>query len=610
MAMNPPSPPSNPTVIARETLKQLAVRRVAPTPDHYEAIFHEIAGTPESERLHPALRELIAALDAQPRQSAEFQRQLTQLRRTAQTEKWGDFPDLLFRCVQGLGNQGELSRSWADLIRDLIRQWDLRNPFYTPSRKQESLEKVLINFGGNSAELNEKLASLVRAWSEGGAEGGGVLEGDLTSTDSAEATSQVPTVGMVFPATSAGSISHASWANALSTTLQIGVRARLAHSPDLQQDAASLAEEAAVVQDEAGLEKLLPRLRKFWLRLELQNDQELRLCDALMNLLRLLTDNMAEIVIDDEWVRGQIAVVQHIMAQPLDMRVLYDAESGLKEVLFKQSQLKHSLVEAQEALKQMLTSFIDRLGNMSVSTDRYHDKISGYAEQIEKARDLGSIRDVMEGLLQDTRSMQLDVQRSRDELNEARSRADEAHERVLELEKELTEMSQRIREDQLTGALNRRGMEEAMETEMARAQRNGSTLSLALLDIDNFKKLNDSRGHGAGDDALRHLVGVIKSIIRPMDSVARYGGEEFVLIMPETDTDNAIVAMQRVQRELTRRFFLHNNEKLLITFSAGVTEVIPGESAQAALERADHAMYLAKKHGKNRVEAYTYPGTD
>lgn len=600
-----PTQPNNPTVIARETLKQLAVRRVAPTPDHYEAIFHEIAGTPESERLHPALRELIRSLESQPRQSAEFQRQLTQLRRTAQNEKWGDFPELLFRCVQGLGNQGELSRSWAELIRDLIRQWDLRNPVYTPSRKQESLEKVLINFGGNAAELNEKLGALIRAWTESGVEGAVVLEGDVLSGESAGVLSS-PASAETTP----GTAEHSAWAGALSATLQIGVKARLAHSPDLQQEAASLAAESATVQDVAGFEKLLPRLRKFWLRLELQNDQELRLCDALMNLLRLLTDNMAEIVIDDEWVRGQIAVVQHIMAQPLDMRVLYDAESGLKEVLFKQSQLKHSLVEAQEALKQMLSSFIDRLGNMSVSTDRYHDKIIDYAEKIEKAKDLGSIRDVMEGLLQDTRSMQLDVQRSRDELNEARQQADDAHARVLELENELTEMSNRVREDQLTGALNRRGMEEAMETEMARAQRNGSTLSLALLDIDNFKKLNDSRGHGAGDDALRHLVGVIKSIIRPMDSVARYGGEEFVLIMPETDTDNAIVAMQRVQRELTRRFFLHNNEKLLITFSAGVTEVIPGESAQAALERADHAMYLAKKHGKNRVEAYTYPGND
>ncbi|WP_028455884.1 GGDEF domain-containing protein [Chitinilyticum litopenaei] len=592
---------TNPTDIARETLKQLAVRRVPPTPDHYEAIFHEIAGTAEAERLHPALREILAALDQRSQSSPEGQRQLGQLRKLAQTEQWPELPELLFRCVQTSSAQGALSRAWAELIRDLIRQWDLRNPVYTPSRKQASLEKVLINFGNNSDELNDKLASLVKAWAEGdtGGDIGGLIEAADAPAIGAEAVATA--------ATAETAVSHGSWANALSSTLTIGLQARLSHNPELQQEAASLATEAATVSDDAGFEKLLPRLRKFWLRLELQNDQEMRLCDGLMNLLRLLTDNMAEIVIEDEWVRGQIAVVQSIMAQPLDMRVIYDAESGLKEVLFKQSQLKHSLVEAQAALKEMLASFIDRLGVMSQSTDRYHDRISSYAERIEKANDLSSIRDVMEGLLQDTRSMQLDVQRSRDELQEARQRADDAHQRVQELENELSELSSRVREDQLTGALNRRGMEEAMETEMARSQRTGSPLALALLDIDNFKKLNDSRGHGAGDEALRHLVGVIKAIVRPMDSVARYGGEEFVLIMPETDSAAAVAAMQRVQRELTRRFFLHNNEKLLITFSAGVTEIQPGDSTQAALERADHAMYMAKKAGKNRVETYTPP---
>ncbi|MBE9609450.1 GGDEF domain-containing protein [Chitinilyticum piscinae] len=601
----------NPTVIARETLKQMALRRLVPTPDHYEAIYHEIAGTPEGERLHPMLREVFTLLAAsQNRNAPEFERQQNQLKRLAGSEKWTDFSELLLKTAQTMGSQSELTRSWAELIRELILQWDLRNPVYTPSRKQDSLEKVLINFGGNGAELNDKLAALVKAWSEGASEQrtdyGSLVDPAVSDSISDSASAPQTTTSLQG---SPAPADYTSWANALASTLDIGVRARLAHTPDLQAEAASLAREAGTIVDAAGFDKMLPRLRKFWLRLELQNDQEQRLCDALMNLLRLLTDNMAEIVIEDDWVRGQIAVVQQIMAQPLDMRVLYDAEAGLKEVLFKQSQLKHTLVEAQEALKQMLASFIDRLGVMSQSTDRYHDRIAGYAGQIEKAKDLASIREVMEGLLQDTRSMQLDVQRSRDELNDARRQADEAHNRVVELEQQLSELSHRVREDQLTGALNRRGMEEMMDTEMARASRNGKPLSLALLDIDNFKKLNDSKGHGAGDDALKHLVGVIKSIIRPMDSVARYGGEEFVLVMPETDTANAVIAMQRVQRELTKRFFLHNNEKLLITFSAGVTEIETGDTPQAVLERADHAMYLAKRGGKNRVEVYTHPGS-
>lgn len=588
--------PVNPTEIARETLKQLMARRVQPTPDHYEAIYHEIARTPESQRLHPGLKQVVETLAAFPRQTPEMQQQVTTLLQEAAAEDWTSFSNTLFACIKGQGQEMSLARSWSDLIRDLIRQWDLRNPAYPPNRKKEALEKVLINFSTDSNQLNEKIVGLVRAWSETG------------SDDSDKAISETKdraTPHLAEPpslATTSGRDIWNDWRHALTQALQLGIEARLAHNPELQEEAAYLASEASRVETETHLQALNTRLRKFWLRLELQNDQEIRLCDGLMNLLRMLTDNMSEIVIEDEWVQGQIAVVRQIMSQPLDMRLIYDAEAGLKEVLFKQGQLKHSLLEAQNVLKDMIATFIDRLGSLSDSTDNYHSKITVYAEKIEKANDLPSISHVLEDLLLDTRSMQLDVRRSRDELLDARRQADESQRRIRELETELRQVSDKVREDQLTGALNRRGLEEAFEIEAARAARNGHPFALALLDIDNFKKLNDTRGHAAGDQALIHLVHVIKDLLRPTDVVARYGGEEFALLLPETDIPKAVSVLQRLQRELTKRFFLHNNEKVLITFSAGVTLTGHMEDRETALSRADAAMYNAKRMGKNRVE--------
>jgi len=574
----------NPTEIARETLKQLAVRRVAPTPDHYEAIYHEIARTPEEDRLHPGLRQLVESVEASPRQNAELQRQIRDIRKAASKEDWVNLSSSIIACIQSQGPQLQLTRAWSDLIRDLIRQWDLRSPTFTPSRKRSSLETVLINFGSDAVQLNDKLTGLIKSWAEGGEQGDIGIE--ITETSQNESADN-----------------WRDWQSALQQALQVGVAARLAHNPDLQNEALALANAVQVATQASELDATMPHLRKFWLRLELQNDQETRLCDGLMNLLRLLTDNMAEVAIDDEWVQGQIEVVKQIMMQPLDMRVIYDTEAGLKEVLFKQGQIKHSLQEAQTALKSMLATFIDRLGGMADSTDQFHSKISQYSDRVRSAQNLPDIKDVLEGLMQDTRTMQIDVLRSRDELLEARRNADEAQGRIRQLENELATVSAKVREDQLTGALNRRGMEEAFEVEQARAQRSKQPFSLALLDIDNFKRLNDRLGHGAGDQALVHLVKVIQDLLRPTDSVARYGGEEFVLLLPETKQDEAIQVVQRLQRELTRRFFLHNNEKLLITFSAGVTEVAPGEARTEALERADLAMYRAKKAGKNRVEA-------
>ena len=162
-------------------------------------------------------------------------------------------------------------------------------------------------------------------------------------------------------------------------------------------------------------------------------------------------------------------------------------------------------------------------------------------------------------------------------------------------------VSTQARHDPLTGALNRKGLEEAVEREISSVRRKETPLCMALLDIDNFKKLNDTMGHATGDVALTHLAKVARECMRPQDTLARYGGEEFVILLPDTPLDKGIEAMTRLQRELTKKFFLAGTEKILITFSAGVAQLAADETGSDAIKRADKAMYLAKRAGKNRV---------
>jgi diguanylate cyclase len=197
--------------------------------------------------------------------------------------------------------------------------------------------------------------------------------------------------------------------------------------------------------------------------------------------------------------------------------------------------------------------------------------------------------------------MQADMLRSRDEIEETRKQVDASERKIQELEAELDKTTSLAHEDFLTGTLNRRGMDDAFEREFSRAERLNSPLCVALLDIDFFKRLNDTYGHDVGDDALIHLVHVVKETLRPTDVIARFGGEEFVIILPETGLDEGLKTLTRVQRELTKKFFLHKNEKLLITFSAGVALRLPAESADAVIARADQALYRAKAAGRNRV---------
>ena len=182
-------------------------------------------------------------------------------------------------------------------------------------------------------------------------------------------------------------------------------------------------------------------------------------------------------------------------------------------------------------------------------------------------------------------------------------RAEETEAELVKLHKELDRVSAQARHDPLTGALNRKGMDEALNKEVSAMRRKDTPLSVAMLDIDNFKKLNDTMGHAKGDEALTHLATVARECMRPQDSLARYGGEEFVILLPDTPLDKGVEAMTRLQRELTKRFFLAGTEKVLITFSAGVAQLETNENGPDAIKRADQAMYLAKRAGKNRVIA-------
>jgi diguanylate cyclase len=294
-------------------------------------------------------------------------------------------------------------------------------------------------------------------------------------------------------------------------------------------------------------------------------------------------------------------VVQTIVSSPLERALIQDAEKSLKEVIYKQGMLKHSLNEAKSSFKNMIATFADRLVHMSDSSGTYQEKIEGYADKLSETEDILQINDILENLMQDTHTMQAEIVRSREALLQQRDNVDSAQEKIRKLQEELSQLSEAVRVDQLTGVLNRRGLDEAMVREISRAQRGGNQLSVALLDIDNFKSLNDTYGHHVGDTALQHLSKVIKATVRPTDVVSRFGGEEFVILLPDTGLDQAVTTIQRLQRALTKQFFMGNNDRLLITFSAGVALLKNNEKEAAVLHRADQSMYLAKKTGKNRV---------
>jgi diguanylate cyclase len=248
-----------------------------------------------------------------------------------------------------------------------------------------------------------------------------------------------------------------------------------------------------------------------------------------------------------------------------------------------------------------MLGFVDHLGKIVSSTSNYHESIGAYSEKISRAANIGDLNAVLNDIMRETRDAQYNALKARDEMIYARQEVQKAEARVQALELQLVQMSELVREDQLTGSLNRRGLDDTLTREIAGANRRGTPLCIALLDLDDFKRLNDDHGHSAGDEALIHLVKVVKETLRRLDVIARFGGEEFLIVLPETTPEEAMATITRVQRELTKRIFMYNREKLLFTFSAGVAVMGHGEGQGDLIKRADTALYQAKSAGKNRV---------
>lgn len=536
--------PTQPAELAREAIRLLATRRQPPTPDNFHRAYAEVAGEPLANK--------------PPVPAA-------------------DKPEV----------------RWPEVIRPLIKQWDAYQTGLSQLQKREMLERVLINFGNDSTQLHEKLTGLARSWAGGNDDGKPLAEIAADAADAADAAvPDIPTPAQIDD--------WSAMRRALAGNLHLLSGSCETRWPELAVRAGHLGD--TIASSGSADDALFQELGAVWREVLLRSEDDHELLFGLRRLVGLLFLNLGELVGDESWFSGQMAAMQALIDGNLSADAIHGAERGLRDLVFKQGTLKGSLDEAKEKLRSLITTFIDRIGAMSDDADGYHARIGEYSEQIGQAHDIGELTDVLEGLTQDMDGMRHALRSSHFELQEARAQAEQAEQRIHVLEAELAQVSNLVREDQLTGALNRRGMEEAFTREIARADRLTAPLSIALLDIDHFKKLNDSLGHQAGDEALKHLTRVVRDFLRPTDSLARYGGEEFLILLPNTDLDEAERIMKRLQRELTRQFFMHANEKVLITFSAGVSQRLNDEDQTPLIARADAAMYRAKTAGRNRVE--------
>ncbi|SFP91183.1 diguanylate cyclase [Nitrosomonas cryotolerans] len=541
---------SNSCAIARETLRQLALLKISPTPDNYHRLYHEIAGH-SANRMCLNTAEMLSEIAAElPHNTPESLHCANRLRQAVNDKDWYQYKATLINLIEMTVVSGVISKPPDSVIPGPD---GARTSVHEQMKVEDTDNGSLLLSQSDPVENSRLSAHLQKFMVQ-------ILE-------------------------------HIA-------TMQLG-------DTVLTDEARFLALQVWKVNDQQETNEFIMRFQQFCIHFESCGENAIKLQRGLLRLINLLMDSTSELLVDDQWVKNQLAKLRTTMATPLSLQIVEQAEHQLEAMMRKQDIIKDHLSKAKTALKQMVTYLIDSIEELSNTTNGYQDKIEYYSEKTGQIDNIEELNELLVEMMRDTKQIQANVLSSRNDFLAVRAEVDMAQNKISQLESELRQMGEKVHQDHLTGILNRRGLDIAFKRESSRAKRHQIPLCLALLDIDNFKRLNDTYGHKVGDDALIYLVEAVKDTTRPDDVIARFGGEEFVILLPNTDLEKAITVLSRIQRNLTKKFFLHENKRLLITFSAGVAEYQAGELQQNMMMRADAAMYRAKNNGKNQIVADT-----
>ena len=518
----------------------------------------------------------------------------------------------------------------AGLIERIVRGIERGSKGWTTARKKDSLQRVLAGSRSDAKRLQQRLGQLVASWDAEPGEGeaaaaasndDAVPAGAVPDPTAAAALAPRPVApapaapvgtppNALDPAMPAAPTSPApdpaapgtAWDRAVRTlgdTVQLALPPGVADAPhEITLALAALIER--IVADGASAARV-DELVALCARAAPVLQHRHRLLDQLNTLCADLTASLTDLAEDDSWARGQCAAMQVRIDEGLSVRGVRAVSELLRDTRARQGELRAERGRARDALKGLINQMLTELDVLGSQTGSFHDSVGRYADVIERADTLESLAGAVREMVEESRSVQSLVQRTQARLQEEHGKAQGLTQRVSELESEMQRLSNEVSTDQLTQIANRRGLLQAFETEAARGDRGGAGLAVGLLDIDNFKRLNDELGHGAGDEALKALAALVSKTLRPTDHVARYGGEEFVVLLPDTPLEEGQQILTRLQRALTGGLFMHEHKQVFVTFSAGVTAYRPGEPIETALERADQGLYRAKRTGKNRT---------
>ena len=581
--------------LAKAALRRLALDKLEPTPENYERAYRMEAGGAAVVTLLPERGQRLIERVAQRAFDAEASGGAAAAAEFAQAVARGRW-EMAERSLQNAPAPD--ASVLAALIERIVRGIDRGGRNWTQARKKEGLQRVLQSSRSDSRRLQQRLAQLVSSWETD------VADLPPEGQAEAEAIALLNAAGapLAEPQAAPPASAPGEWPRLLAPLGAALQRALPASDNGVQHEVAgALAALTLRLHAEGATPALVEALEGLCERAVQVLDHRHHLFGQLGGLCQELTASIADLAEDDSWAKGQCDAMRAKIDEGLTARGVRAVSELLRNARERQSQIRAERAQARDSLKGLINRMLSELNELGSQTGNFHESVGRYAGVIEQADSLEGLAGVVREMVEESRTVQSLVRQTQTRLAEEHSKASGLTRRVSELEEEMQRLSDEICTDQLTQVANRRGLMQAFEAERARHERSGAPLAIGLLDIDNFKRLNDELGHGAGDAALKALAALVSETLRPTDLVARYGGEEFVVLLPQTPMDEAQTILTRLQRTLTGGLFMHEQKQVFVTFSAGVTAYRLPERIEDALERADQGMYEAKRTGKNRT---------
>jgi diguanylate cyclase len=287
----------------------------------------------------------------------------------------------------------------------------------------------------------------------------------------------------------------------------------------------------------------------------------------------------------------------------------------IDQAIFKQQPINSALLEVaykkfisitddevihtvQEKLNTIVTDILSQVDPFSKLSNLFEEKMLEAIKRIHKVTSKESLQEVVNKVAQNTQAMNEASHKFNHNLS---TLSDELH----TLKKSFAKVKEAALTDSLTQILNRRGFESQYQKEVASARERSSPLSLLLIDVDHFKKFNDTYGHLVGDEVLKFIALSCKKRIRPTDTVARFGGEEFIVILPNTHSEQAFKIAEALRMVFEKTKLQRKEEPKdlgKLTVSIGIAILQKDDNFDSIFERADKALYLAKEKGRNCIQ--------